>query len=213
MSAPQIYLIAEADGAKALTERLATALSSLPVASVLLTPGAGGAFAAGDLKAAVDLIQSRGAAALISDDATLARTLRADGVHLSWSKDPGGRYAEVREVLGGRAIVGVDAGRSRHDAMTLGEAGADYIAFGVPAHVEDRTTAFERQLDLVAWWSEIFEPPCVALDAPDADRAAQLAAAGADFVGYTLRAGTGANDAAAALAQFQSILDPSRVSV
>jgi thiamine-phosphate pyrophosphorylase len=90
-------------------------------------------------------------------------------------------YGAAREVLGPRAIVGADAGRSRHDAMSLGEAGADYVGFGIPAHVGDRGTARERQLDLVEWWSELFEVPCVALDA-DRDDLAALAGAGADFV-------------------------------
>jgi thiamine-phosphate pyrophosphorylase len=68
------------------------------------------------------------------------------------------------------------------DAMMLGEAGADYVGFGIPAHVEDRETARARQLDLVAWWGEIFEPPCVAFDVETIGDAAHLAAAGADFV-------------------------------
>ena len=33
---------------------------------------------------------------------------------------------------GDRGIIGVDAGISRHDAMTVAEAGADYVAFGAP---------------------------------------------------------------------------------
>jgi thiamine-phosphate pyrophosphorylase len=92
------------------------------------------------------------------------------------------RYGEARDILGGRFIVGADAGRSRHDAMTLGEAGADYVGFGIPAHVEDRESARSRRLELVGWWSEIFEVPCVAFDVETAEEAARLAAAGADFV-------------------------------
>ena len=75
-------------------------------------------------------------------------------------------------------MIGADAGRSRDDAMALGEAGADYIAFGIPAHVEDRTTAEERQCDLINWWSEIFEIPCVAFDVATAGQASALASNG-----------------------------------
>ena len=106
-------------------------------------------------------------AALIEGDAQLARTLRADGVHLPWSKDTAARYGEAREMLGTRYIVGIDVGRSRHDAMTLAEEGADYIGFGIPPHVEDRSAAAARRLELVSWWSEIFEVPCVAFDVDD----------------------------------------------
>ena len=70
--------------------------------------------------------------------------------------------------------------------MTLGEAGADYVGFGIPAHVEDRETARGRRLELVEWWSEIFEIPCVALDVDALADAAALAAAGADFVALQL---------------------------
>jgi len=61
-------------------------------------------------------------------------------------------------------------------AMTLAEMGADYIAFGgAPLDSEQRA-------ELVAWWSEIFQIPCVALDVEDAEEAARLAKLGADFV-------------------------------
>ena len=86
-------------------------------------------------------------------------------------------------------MIGVDAGRSRDDAMLLGESGADYIAFGIPAHVEDRATAENRQSDLIAWWSEIFEIPCVAGDVASPEGARTLAGDGADFVTLTLNAG------------------------
>jgi thiamine-phosphate pyrophosphorylase len=93
---------------------------------------------------------------------------------------------DAREILGTRYIVGVDVGRSRHDAMSLAEDGADYIGFGIPAHVEDRQTAAERRLELIGWWSEIFEVPCVAFDVDSAEAATALAAAGADFVAIRL---------------------------
>ena len=126
-------------------------------------------------------------AALIEGDAQLARTLRADGVHLPWSKDVAARYGEAREVLGTRYIVGVDVGRSRHDAMTLAEDGADYIGFGIPPHVEDRAAAAARRLELVSWWSEIFEVPCVAFDVDTAEDAIALARRGRRLRRHALR--------------------------
>jgi thiamine-phosphate pyrophosphorylase len=142
----------------------------------------GGSLTPAAARPLVELAQKKDVAALIDGDAQLARTLRADGVHLPWSKDIAARYAEAREILGTRYIVGVDVGRSRHDAMSLAEDGADYVAFGIPPHVEDRASAAERRLELIGWWSEIFEVPCVAFDVEDAEDAAALAAAGADFI-------------------------------
>lgn len=151
-------------------------------AQTLLVTGGGTGLTAQSARPLVELAQGKDIAALIEGDAQLARTLRADGVHLPWSKDVAAQYAEAREVLGARYIVGVDVGRSRHDAMSLAEAGADYIAFGIPEHVDDRDTAAERRRELIGWWSEIFEVPCVAFDVESAEEAITLAAAGADFV-------------------------------
>ena len=155
----ELYLVLEIDekdGAN-FSAVLEAALGAAPFASVLVTPPLGRPLAIPMVNSIVELLQSRNIAALIADDASLARQLRTDGVHLTWSKDQLERFAEAREILGARFIIGVDAGRSRDDAMTLGEAGADYIAFG-PG---------EAQPDLIAWWAEIFEVPCVAFDVAD----------------------------------------------
>lgn len=156
------------------------------VAAVLIAPGTDTPLEPARVKPLIERIQAHGVAALVAGDAKLARTLRADGVHLPWSKDIVAQYRDAREVLGGRFIVGADAGRLRDDAMMLGEEGADYIGFGIPPHVEDRATARERRSELVAWWSEIFEVPCVAFDVEDAETAAALVADGADFVALAL---------------------------
>lgn len=201
----RLYLVVEAGPTAA--DRLASALAVVAPSTVLVTPAADKPLDADAVLPLVKLGQAAGAAVLIADDAQLARVTRADGVHLSAAKDILARAAEAREILGNRFILGVDAGRSRHDAMELGETGVDYVAFGIPEFVEDRATAAERRLDLVDWWSEIFEVPCVAFDAEDLADIAELADAGADFVAVRLPRGlTGADlqaylaDAATAVA-------------
>ena len=104
-----------------------------------------------------------GAAVLIEGDARLARTTKADGVQLAWSGEPAQDYEDAREILGGRFIVGAASGTSRHDAMSLAEAGADYVAFGLTTGPGIDEARAQRD-DLVAWWGEIFEVPCVACD-------------------------------------------------
>ena len=164
--------------------RLAAALASGDVASVVISVPEGAP--AGDVQALIGAVQATGAAALIRDDARLARTLKADGVHLSVGNAKA--FGETREIVGGRAVVGIDAGRSRHEAMVAGEGGAEYVAFGIPDHVDDRVKAHRRRCELVAWWSEIFEVPVVAFDVTSAEEAGQLAAAGADFIALSLPA-------------------------
>ena len=184
----QLYVTLEIGGSSAAIENLAlgAVIAAAHVTSILLRPKAGTSLDPETTKSLIERAQKKGLAALVADDANLARMVKADGLHISWSKEPAKRYSEAREILGPRAMIGVDAGRSRHDAMLLGEAGADYVAFGIPGHVEDRATAEERQRDLIAWWSEIFEVPCVAFDVVSADHAHDLSRDGADFIAVTV---------------------------
>ena len=197
----QLYVVIEAGDAA--PERLAAAFGAADLASVLIVPPAGRPLDAAAARPLIEVAQRRGAAALVATDARLARSLGADGVHLGSPADPGDAYQAARGILGPSGVIGVDPGISRHDAMTLAEAGADYIAFGAPAYLKDRDKARTRRDELVAWWAEIFQVPCVAFDVETAQEADALAAAGVDFVAVTLPAGqsaAAARDLVAAIA-------------
>ena len=116
----------------------------------------------------VKAAQSCDMAALVLDDGGLARDLGADGIHLRHTASFEERYASARAALGPDRIVGCSAGASRHDAMLLGEAGADYVSFSDP--------------ELVCWWAEIFEVPVVAFGCQTPEQIAAAVAARADFV-------------------------------
>lgn len=181
----QLFLVVEAgEGAR---ERLAAALD-VGAASVLIVPPVGSDLDPTAATALVRDAQAAGAAALISGNAALARQLKADGVHLPLAAEEESiePYELAREAVGPQGIVGVEAGQSRHDAMTLAEAGADYIAFGAPDEAQDHQAAHAHRLDQIAWWAEIFEVPCVALDVQSPAEALELAQSGADFIGITL---------------------------
>ncbi len=184
VSRTQVVLVirAAAGAGPSLAGCAADAVRTAPIATVILEPDTQSPMAAPELAPVVAAIQALGIATLIAGDAALARVVKADGVHIPASKAAAATYREAREILGTRFIVGIDAGRTRHDAMTVGEEGADYVAFGIPAHVEDRQTARARRLELIAWWSEIFEIPCIACDVETPEEAGSLAAAGADFI-------------------------------
>lgn len=191
-------------------ERLAAALAAAEMASVVFRGAEGKALEARTAAPLVAAAQKAGAAALIESDAGLARTLRADGVHLAVTETAEGSYEEARETLGGRALIGLDAGRSRHDAMTVGEAGADYIGFGIPAFVKERETAIERRLELISWWAEIFEVPCVAFDVASPEEARALAEAGADFIAITVATGRSAAEVQDTIRAVVAAMAPSR---
>lgn len=189
-----LYIVLVADATA--TQRVQAALASPHVESVLICAPPGSRLDAASARPLVEIVQRAGVAAVIGHDAQLARTLRADGVHIAWSNSVADAFAEARELLGGRAIVGADAGTSRHDAMVLAEAGADYVSFGAAADEVSR----QIRAELVAWWAEIFEVPCVALDVTDPAEAAALAHAGSDFIGLALPQGETLAESAARIA-------------
>jgi thiamine-phosphate pyrophosphorylase len=204
-------LIVETDSGAITLGHVERALAILRPASIVLVPEPGHALDPAVAQPLIALAQAKGAAALIQSDAQsppgLAQALGADGVHLSWRKDVVSAYSEARGLLGRDFIVGAEAGRSRHDAMTLGELGADYVSFGIPPHVADRETARARRLDLVGWWAEIFEVPVIAFDVGCAAEAAELAALGADFAAIRLPVDKSAADLERWLGDFAATSD------
>lgn len=188
---------------------LMAALDTVDIASLVIEQSADAPLVAEQVLPLVEAAQARGVAALLMNDARLARTVKADGVHLAVSPTSLTDYAAAREILGARGLIGVDAGRSRHDAMALGEAGADYVAFGIPDFVAERDIALRRQLDLVQWWAEIFEVPVVAFDVTTSEHAGALALAGADFVSLRLSLAASYGDVQALVeATWQCIKSP-----
>jgi thiamine-phosphate pyrophosphorylase len=117
--------------------------------------------------------QSHDTAFLLQDDAETVKRLGADGIHL----DVTDTCRDARNLLGNGAIIGADCGLSRHLAMTLAEQGADYVTFGGSGGQENETSK-----ELIAWWAELFEVPCVAWGVETIEEATFLANAGADFV-------------------------------
>lgn len=94
---------------------------------------------------------------VLVDHVALAVRFGLDGVHLD---GPRGVRA-ARKALGADAIVGAHCGTSRHDGMTAGESGADYVAFG-PVGATALGDGETAPLDLFDWWSEMIEVPVVA---------------------------------------------------
>ena len=102
-----------------------------------------------------DVADGHETAFLVENDLEAALELEADGLHIAADAEALGR---ARAVLAADVQIGAHCGLLRHQAMEMGELGADYVAFG-----EDRATpadtASEPVCDLIDWWAEIFVLP------------------------------------------------------
>ncbi|EYD73588.1 thiamine-phosphate pyrophosphorylase, putative [Rubellimicrobium mesophilum DSM 19309] len=102
---------------------------------------------------------------VIEGHVLLVGRLGLDGVHLT---DGARSIRKVRKDLGDDAIVGAFCGASRHDGMTAGELGADYVSFG-PVGATGLGDGRQAGRDLFEWWSEMIEVPVIAEGALDED--------------------------------------------
>jgi thiamine-phosphate pyrophosphorylase len=128
------------------------------------------------IKALAPAIQNSGAALLIDGPVELVARAGADGAHL----DGLAALQQALPSLKPDRIAGVGGLVTRHDSMTAGELGADYVLFGEP-DARGQRPSVEAIGERLGWWAELFEPPCVGFAASLAEACA-FAAAGADFV-------------------------------
>jgi thiamine-phosphate pyrophosphorylase len=176
--APRLYLVTQRiDDAGALARPLEAALGAAEIAAVLLRLSeADDRTLINQVKALAPVVQQRNAALLTDGHAEIVARAGADGAHLAG-------YDALKQALPALKpdrIAGAGGLRTRHDAMLAGEAGADYVMFGEPTR-EGGRPPFGAVLDRVAWWSEVFEVPCVGF-AANIDEAEALAQAGAEFI-------------------------------
>lgn len=130
-------------------------------------------------KKLMPICHAKDVAFIINDRPDIANKVGADGVHIG-QEDVG--YKEARELLGEDKIIGVTCKDSKHLAMMAGEQGADYVAFGAFYPTPTKITTSVAGPELLTWWQQLFEVPCVAIGGITADNVSDIAAAGADFV-------------------------------
>ena len=130
-------------------------------------------------EAILPIAQARDVAVLMNDRLDLALKAGCDGVHLGQGD---GDHAAARKLLGPERMLGITCHASRHLAMEAGEVGADYVAFGAFFPTSTKDTIHRPEAELLEWWSEMFEIPCVAIGGITADNCAPLVRAGADFL-------------------------------
>ena len=105
-----------------------------------------------------DIAHARDIMLVIERHALLVERLGLDGVHLM---DGGRNLRQLRKDLGEDAILGAYCNTSRHEGLTAGEAGADYVSFG-PVAASALGDGVQVDPELLSWWSEMIEVPVVA---------------------------------------------------
>ena len=201
----QLYLISPQDVGGDFPQALAAALSAGPVAAFQLRVKGVTEHEAARLAAPLQAIcAAHDVAFIVNDSVSLAKRLKADGVHLGQGD---GDVREARMELGPAAQIGVTCHDSRHLAMEAAEAGADYVAFG--AFFPTTTKAVEHQVepDILTKWVMFAEVPCVAIGGITTDNAAPLVAAGADFLAVSSGVWNHPDGPAAAVAAFQAVFE------
>jgi len=176
--APRIYLATpEVDDPASLIAELPGLLSAADIAAVLLRlRPADQRTMISRIKALAPVIQKGGTALLIDGHVELVARGGADGAHLTSLTE----LEEALPTLKPDRIAGVGGLATRHDSMSAGEMGADYVLFGEPDAGGQRPSR-EAITERLQWWAELFEPPCVGF-AASPEEAGTFVAAGADFV-------------------------------
>ncbi len=123
--------------------------------------------------------QKRGVAFLLNDRADLVVSTGCDGAHVGQDDMPA---REARRIMGPDLMLGVTCKGSRDLAMTAGEDGADYIAFGAFFPSTTKTVTNQVDPEILAWWHELMEIPSCAIGGITAENCGPLVRAGADFL-------------------------------
>lgn len=199
---PQIYLITPPEfEPDVFATRLADVLERHAVACVrlsLATHDEDRIARAAD--ACREVTHARDVALVIDSHIMMVERLGLDGVHLP---DGPRSVRAARKALGEDAIVGAFCGTSRHDGISAGEAGADYVSFG-PVGATALGHGQQAGGDLFTWWSEMIELPVVAEGALDQQTVASLAPV-SDFLAFGEEI-WGTDDAGAALQRMRDVM-------
>ncbi|MDX1334633.1 MAG: thiamine phosphate synthase [Gammaproteobacteria bacterium] len=115
---------------------------------------------------------------IINDDVELARSSKADGVHLG-QDDEG--ISHAREALGHQAVIGASCYNRIEFAEHARKAGASYVAFGRFFPSQTKPNAIQAELDILEQARHLGLPVC-AIGGITWQNASSIISAGADMI-------------------------------
>lgn len=154
-------------------------------------------------EALVPVIQTAGAAALVSGDSRVAGRARADGMHIAGGPEAVG---EAMEKFSPKLIVGGGNAQERHRALEIGELQPDYIFFG-KLDGDIKPDAHPKNLALAEWWASMVEIPCIVMGGTDPASVLAIAETGAEFAALRLAVFADPARAAAIIQESNALLD------
>ena len=202
----RLYLISQAKiDLGPFAETLEAALAAGDVAAFQLRlKGAGDEVIFKAAEALLPICQKHHVPLLLNDNAELARDVGAQGVHLGQDD---GTVEDARNMLGFDAMIGVTCHASRHFAFLAGDVGADYVAFGAFFPTQTKKTEHTATPDLLEWWSDIAEIPCVAIGGITVENCLPLIEAGAHFLAVSAGVWDYAQGPAKAVQDFNALME------
>jgi len=121
----------------------------------------------------VTAIQKQGLAVMIAGDERIAVRIGADGIHSEETT----RWVESKNTM----MRGHGHIKDRHQAMELGETGADYLMFG-KLGADKQAEPHSRNLRLATWWAALMEIPCIVQAGTDIEAMSSAVEMGAEFI-------------------------------
>lgn len=116
---------------------------------------------------------------ILNDRPDWAEAAGADGVHIGQGDMD---LESARLMLGRDALIGVTCHNSKDLGFAAASGGADYVAFGAFFDTPTKAVKYRAELELLEFWQEALEIPCVAIGGITPANAQAVIAAGADFI-------------------------------
>jgi thiamine-phosphate pyrophosphorylase len=156
----------------------------------------------------IPIAQNAGVAVIIANNTRVAGRCNADGIHLDLTGGDTGlpELSEAVEKFGPAKMVGGGDVKTRHMALSLGEANPNYLFFG-RLNSDIKPQAHAKMLALAEWWAQMVEIPGICMGGSAVDSTIEVARTGVDFIALSSAIFSNEEGAEQAVRQTNQLLD------
>lgn len=156
----------------------------------------------------IPVAQNTGVAVIIANNTRIAGRCNADGLHLDLTGGDTGtpELAEAVEKFGSVKMVGGGDVKTRHMALSLGEANPNYLFFG-RLNSDIKPQAHTKMLALAEWWAQMVEIPGICMGGNAIESTIEVAKTGVDFIALSSAIFSNEEGAENAVRQANQLLD------